>query len=124
MANHVHLIATVTEGEIDQFIWRLIDGVEKRIQKKMFSRELSYQLLKSQTYLNRAYRYVYLNPVRANLCTRAEHYPYSTLNGEKLPFDLIDRFKLYYGTRRNLLHHLNLGLTEGELSGIKNLLAS
>lgn len=87
MSNHFHLLVTAPELNISQSM-------------NYFLRESSRQILHSNERINRTfgarffrsrigsyhhfmtvYKYVYRNPVEANLCDYAEEYPWSTLNG-------------------------------------------
>ncbi len=85
MSNHYHLILKTPNQDIDKFMYEfnkrlslIIRSRSERINK-VFGGRYKWCLIRSQTYLYNCYRYVYQNPVRANVVSRCENYPYSTL---------------------------------------------
>lgn len=97
MNNHYHLIIRATLEELSEFM---------QVFQMSFLENFHYDVIRSQKYLHHAYRYIYQNPLRANLCKRVQDYPYSLLyklyHYENIPFPVIDKFgivddyKLYW----------------------------
>lgn len=102
MSNHYHLIIKTPNKDIDTFMYEfnktlslLIRTRSSRINS-VFGGRYKWCLIRSQTYLYNCYRYVYQNPIRANLCTKVESYPYSSLyyivNNKRFSVPLHDCF--------------------------------
>lgn len=96
MPNHFHLLA---ESPIDH--------------PKLYGQnqlDIAFAKISNTKVYRETYCYITMNPVRAQLCRRPEHYPYSTLfyqaKQKYLPFQLYSRLSL------------GLGGTEGELAWI------
>ena len=47
--------------------------------KLSYFKEYKYEVIQSKKYLFHTYKYIYQNPIRANLVKRAENYPYSSM---------------------------------------------
>jgi putative transposase len=87
MPNHFHAIMSAPSGNLSSALLyfmretsREITRLSGRINQTYGSRNYKTWLIKHHYFLN-TYKYVYRNPVRAQLCTRVEDYPYSTLSG-------------------------------------------
>jgi REP element-mobilizing transposase RayT len=88
MNNHFHLMASTPTGSISsamQFFMsqtsRCLAKEANRINHIWGARFYRSEITSEFHFLN-AYKYNYLNPVRAKICKRAEDYPYSTLSGK------------------------------------------
>ncbi len=126
MANHYHLIVRTPDKNLDKFMYELnkrlsllIRTRTKRINQ-VFGGRYKWCLIRSQTYFYNCYRYVYQNPVRANLTKKCENYPYSTLfsivKNHPLPFQLVDAF----GFKDEFaLHWLNEKVSQKEIESIR-----
>ena len=85
MNNHFHLLVLSPNGPIDKIMYFLMKHTTLEIQKRsgrinrVFGGRYKGSIIKSYTYLVNVYKYIYLNPVKAGITTRAEFYPYSTL---------------------------------------------
>lgn len=95
MDNHFHLLVLTPFESIDRIMYFLMKNTTLKIQKKsgrinrIFGGRYKGSIIKSHNYLMNVYKYVYLNPVKAGLNDKAEHYPYSTLNSRgPRPFKL------------------------------------
>lgn len=87
MSNHFHLLASTPNQNISQAMHFLMTNTSHRLTEAGNRINQTYggrhykTILKTQSYYLNAYKYCYLNPVRAGICNRPEEYPYSTLNG-------------------------------------------
>lgn len=93
MNNHFHLLLLSPEEDIDWVMFYFMKDTTKLFQKytgrinRIYGGRYKGCLIEDQHYLLNTYKYIYQNPVRANLCELAEEYPYSTLNSSsKIPF--------------------------------------
>lgn len=87
MPNHFHLIATskvVDFGIIMRDLMRssslALNDSANMINQQWGSRHFRSEMQSSMHFIN-TYKYIYQNPVRANLCSRCEDWRFSTLNG-------------------------------------------
>ena len=85
MPNHYHMLCRAPLGNIGQAmcyfngeISQLINLEAKRINQLWGGRYHRCQI-ESFHYFRNVYKYIYQNPLRANLVSRVEDYPYSTL---------------------------------------------
>lgn len=102
MSNHYHLILKTPNKDIDLFMYEFNKSLSLLIRTRtgrinsVFGGRYKWCLIRSQTYLYNCYRYVYQNPLRANLCGRVENYPYSSLfylvHGKSFVVQLFDCF--------------------------------
>ena len=113
MNNHFHLLIKTSVNDLHCSI--------KHLKPQTFQNQ-KIQHLSSRTYLYHAYRYIYQNPIRANLVKRVEDYPYSSLydiwRGQKPPFSIIDRFGILDDYK---LHLLNQPITKEQSFKVKNI---
>lgn len=86
MSNHYHMILKTPDANIDKFMrefnTRFAKGIkeENAERNRIWGDRYHWCLIKSTQYFANCYRYVYQNPIRAGLVSRAEDYPYSTLH--------------------------------------------
>lgn len=109
MNNHYHLIIRTPDANIDKFMHEFNSRIAKGIKAECSNRNriwgdrYHWCLIKSTQYFANCYRYVYQNPIRAGMVTRAEDYPYSTLyylkRNKKFVIPIFDKygFKDEYG---------------------------
>ncbi len=87
MNNHYHLLLKIDPYNIHKFL---------ELFSPSYLSHYKYELIISYKYLKHAYKYIYRNPIRANLVRRVEHYPYSSINylynGKSMPFVVVDKF--------------------------------
>ena len=86
MGNHYHLIVSTPDKNIDQamqyfhtFICRALNQASQSINHQ-FGGRYRWSVIHNLSYVRNVLRYVYLNPVKAGLCERAEQYPWSSLS--------------------------------------------
>ncbi len=87
MSNHFHLIATFPNVNFGESI-RTFMGTTSRVvsfeensKNHLYGGRAYRSRLGSFHYFVNAYKYIYLNPVRAGICRRVEDYEFSTLGG-------------------------------------------
>jgi putative transposase len=87
MPNHFHLIGQTMDVPIGKVMCDFMTKTSKeinrltgKINQNWGSRHYKC-ILDKEIYLLNTYKYIYQNPVRAKLCSRAEDWKYSTLNG-------------------------------------------
>lgn len=128
MSNHFHLLMLTPEEDIDRVMFFFMMATTKRINKQMGSINRVYGsrykgcLIENRHYLMSAYKYVYLNPVRAGIAKRAQDYQFSTLNTSlKLPFDIEEIAPLTLQSRNRELEcrWINESFSPEENSSIK-----
>lgn len=87
MPNHFHLIASTPEEELGVVMKHFMQSVTQTVNRncgqsgRIFGSRYHGSLIDTQSYYDYAMKYVYRNPVRASLCTRAQDYQYSSLRG-------------------------------------------
>lgn len=86
MSNHYHMLITTPEENIDRFMmhfnWKLSNLISKfsGVINQKFSNRYRWTIVDNQNYLQNVYRYIYQNPVRANITKNCWSYPYSSLH--------------------------------------------
>jgi len=130
MNNHYHLLIRTPDANLDDFMYefnkRLAFGLKDSSThlNHILGGRYKWCLIHSQQYFLNCYRYVYQNPLRAQIVQRCEHYPFSTLNlliGGKpfaVPVHDFVGFKDPY-----ILNWINEKIEEEELMVVKNALA-
>lgn len=104
MPNHFHLLVSTPEQELSIVMKHFMQSVTRILNLKsgrsgrVFGGRYYGSLIDSSLYFTHAFKYVYRNPIRANLCERAEEYSYSSLKGllgeVHLPFPIHFPFQL------------------------------
>lgn len=90
MNNHYHLPVTTPNLNIDKFMmhfnWKLSDLISKYsgVITQNFSNSYRWTIVDKQSYLQNVYRYIYQNPVRADITESCISYPYSSLHFNKI----------------------------------------
>jgi putative transposase len=96
MSNHYHLLIRTPNCDIDLFMYwfnktfseklRRASGMENR----MFGSNYKWSIIMNPNYFKNVFRYIYQNPLRANITDKCEFYPYSTFHyytfQKQLPF--------------------------------------
>jgi REP element-mobilizing transposase RayT len=87
MSNHFHLLATTRETMLGIVLNDFMPNSSKQMNlesgriNQNWGGRASRTLITDMNYLTNVYRYIYQNPMRAGLVTRAENYQFSTLHG-------------------------------------------
>lgn len=85
MSNHYHLILTTPNEDIDKFMRFFNSHLSRSIAKysgktnHKFSNRYRWSIINNENYLKNVYRYIYQNPVRAQITESCGDYPYSSL---------------------------------------------
>lgn len=85
MSNHFHLIASTPKANISACMHNFMTKTSRKLNKRgnrlngNFAGRHYKCILQENRYFLSAYKYNYINPVTAGICTRVEEYPYSTL---------------------------------------------
>lgn len=91
MGNHFHLLCHTPKGNLDQVMQRFLRSISIEISLKKGVRECLWEgrykwsLINSHSHYFQVYRYIYQNPIRAQICTKVEDYPFTTLVREDIP---------------------------------------
>ena len=98
MPNHFHMILTVPQHDLGKLMSVFMNSITRTANLlsgrsgHLFGGPYHWSLINSSRYFGHALKYVYRNPVRAKICSVAEDYPFSTLQGllgsAHLPFPL------------------------------------
>ena len=93
MANHFHLLATSPSGNLSSAMNYFMRETSRAISREsgrtnhVYGGRYHKSLISNSHYYFHAYKYVYRNPIEAEICQRAEDYEFSTL------FNLLGREK-------------------------------
>ena len=98
MSNHYHLVIDTPNSDIDKFMYyfnknfSLKIRIETRLINRMFGGRYKWSIIKEQDHYLQVLKYVLLNPIKANICSRISDYRFSTiyyqLQDIKLPFQI------------------------------------
>jgi len=96
MANHYHLLIKTPDSNIDRFMYFFNKEFSSQLRFKtglinrMFGGNYKWSVIQTNQHLLNVFRYIYQNPITAQLVERCEDYPYSTLyftyRNQKMPF--------------------------------------
>jgi len=121
MSNHYHLMLTTPDSNIDRFMFLLNKKFSDLIRKNTlhinhkFSGRYKWNIVDNHVYLYNTYRYIYQNPIRANIVDKCEDYLYSSLR--KVPIKVTSPIDL---TLENTLDWLNEKMNERMIKNFKS----
>lgn len=135
MANHYHLLISTPEAdlgvvmkEFNRAITQLFNLFSNR-SGHLFGGPYKWTLIEGPTYYANALKYVYRNPVRAQIVGKVEDYPFSTLHGLLgnapvpvpifLPRPEIEGFSLIPADQTDALAWFNQPFLKEELEAIE-----
>jgi len=87
MSNHFHLLVQSPQANLSQAMHYFMRETSRRIAydaritNHLYGSTYHPTLIRGPHHYLSAYKYVYRNPVRAQLCEKVEDYPFSTLAG-------------------------------------------
>ena len=87
MGNHYHLLLTTPDANIDDIVQYFQSQVSREVCDITDSRAFRYEsrynwtLIRDRSYFINTYKYVYQNPIRAEIVSLVRDYPYSTFHG-------------------------------------------
>jgi len=85
MSNHYHMLIQTPDSNIDKIMFEFGMSFSKDLRKasnrvnKMFGGRYKWSLINSHAYYCNVIRYIYQNPLRANIVKKCEDYPFSSL---------------------------------------------
>ncbi len=85
MPNHIHMIVRTPEMNLDKAMNYFMRETSRAIGRQsgrinqVYGGPYYWSLMRSPNYFLHAYKYVYRNPIEANISTKAELYKFSTL---------------------------------------------
>lgn len=109
MNNHYHLCLYTPKANIDAFMRFFNKSLGSRISRqagrinRIFGASYKWTVITNEAYLSNVIRYVYQNPLRADLCERCEDYPFSDLlmrNPEAELLNWLNRHQCQYDTQK------------------------
>lgn len=127
MSNHFHLLASSTDGNIDETMRYLLREVCRRVNTKaerinhVFGGPYKWSVITNTSYYLHCLKYIYRNPVNAGICARVEEYPFSSIPAHRdpaaLPFP-IHQWKwagdwMKWGDYNSILEWLNTPYPHG-----------
>ncbi len=86
MDNHFHLLMRTPTESIDRVMYFFMKRSTLKMQKKsnrinrIYGGRYKGSLIEDERYLFNVYKYIYRNPVKAEMCSLVEEYQFSTLN--------------------------------------------
>jgi REP element-mobilizing transposase RayT len=131
MPNHFHLIATTSTNPLFVPMERIMRDTSKELNLETQRMNQNWGgrhykcVLTSYHYFSNTYKYVYQNPVRANLCKRVEDWPFSTLGGllgHRHSFIPVQEDTILFNENRldeTALHWLNQPIQKQDLSAMR-----
>lgn len=125
MGNHFHLLCHTPKANIDQCMHQFLRNVAVEVNRKaemsnhLWGGRYRWSLIDSQRHYYQVYRYIYQNPLRANLVSKVEDYAFSTLRKD-LPFPLHSNVPMSFGGEEGELLWLNEQYEEEDLKLIKS----
>jgi putative transposase len=87
MSNHFHMLISTPDSNLDDCMMDFQSEFARKISLTLgtdgyrFARRYNSSIIKSEHYFRNVFRYIYMNPVRAKIVSRAEEYHGSTLGG-------------------------------------------
>lgn len=88
MSNHYHLVLDTPDSNIDRFMYEFNKSFSTELRhqtnkiNRMFGSRYKWSLIHEDLHYYHVLKYVYRNPVKANIVKRVEDYPFSTLSRE------------------------------------------
>ena len=117
MGNHYHMLITTPESNIDEFMFYFNKGLSDLINKHTgvinhkFSNRYSWCIVENESYLHNVYRYIYQNPVRANITKDCFSYPYSSLHFTRFESKILKHNEHYNYSKEKLFFEKKYGST-------------
>jgi len=112
MRNHFHLIMSTPSGNLSEFMKQFMKRTSEDIRayngvkNHLYGDRYYATLIDQQSYFQNVMRYVYQNPLRAEICNSVVDYPFSTLRGflglEPMRIPVYDDFHLFEELDQNL----------------------
>lgn len=84
MSNHYHLLIQTPNSDIDKFMFWFNKSFSQELRRltgrenRMFGSSYKWSLIKHHAYFRNVFKYIYQNPLRANIVENCEDYKFST----------------------------------------------
>lgn len=114
MSNHYHLVIDTPDSNIDKFMYEFNKNfslslrVASGLQNKMFGGRYKWSLLTSRPHYLNVLKYVFRNPVKAQICQQVENYSFSSFKNFSLQInsyidysEYIDWFNTSHDEKQN-----------------------
>ena len=125
MGNHFHLLCHTPLANIDECMHAFLRSVSVEInhrtsqQNHLWGGRYRWSLIDSQRHYYQVYRYIYQNPMRAELVSKVQDYPFSSLRKD-LPFPLHSSIPMSFAGEEGELIWLNEKYENEDLTLIKS----
>ena len=103
MNNHYHILLYTPNSDLDKFMNILNSSISREFRLKtkrinrIFGDRYKWKLINNENYYKTVIRYIFQNPVKANLVSRCEEYKFSSLyyqvKKNEIGIDLPDEFQ-------------------------------
>jgi putative transposase len=125
MSNHYHLVLSTPQKNLGEAMKYFHRETARRANKSaqrinhFFGGRYKWCLLNRETYYWNTIKYIFRNPVTANLCKRVEDYPFSSFNTdyEEISWKLFDFLGPNHGIKLDL-NWLNQEFSKEQKDGI------
>ena len=124
MGNHFHLLCHTPKANLNlimqKFMRRTSFAILRRAQSQnhLWGGRYKWSIIDSQTHYFHVYRYIYQNPVRAQIVSKVEYYPYSSL--KPVTFPLHTSVPMSFGGEEGELIWLNEFFNNDEIELIQS----
>lgn len=87
MSNHYHLLCSTPDQNLDEAMKFFQSNISREIsilantQRFRFASRYKWSLIREANHYSNVLRYIYQNPVRANICSSSADYKFSTMSG-------------------------------------------
>lgn len=94
MSNHYHLILSTPDANLSRAMCNFQRDVSRELnilsnmKDHLFGKRFFSSVLEKSFHYLMVLKYVYRNPVRANICQNIEEYEFSSVNQRTVPFEL------------------------------------
>lgn len=129
MGNHFHLLARFPEEPLSKCMQYFMRETSRSLAREsgrinhVYGGRVFRSRITAYHHLQNVYKYVYRNPVEAGLCSRVEHYRYSTLNGllgaSHLLIPVEEDERLFSENAQSTLNWLNTSPEQGHLEAMR-----
>lgn len=85
MVNHYHLVIDTPNCDVDKFMYEFNKNFslqlrdKTNLENKMFGGRYKWSLISSTSHYLNVLKYVFRNPIKANVCNSVKDYPFSSL---------------------------------------------
>lgn len=113
MNNHYHLLIKTPNMDLDRFMYFFNKTFSERLRResgeinRMFGSRYKASLINSYYYLETVYRYIYQNPLRAQIVSQCQDYPFSTLHYQSQERDWVVPTENVFKLDERSLEYLN-----------------